>query len=134
MFENTLNYYSKSNQLRLFLASEVIFSLVRLKIRNCLKRFLRFGRFHCDLCVVLPTLPRSYQEGAQVRWVKSHDSCRRIASESYRPRCESLAFVGSYISLQTQKLVLIGPAFVVLRSPCPERRKLVDFVRRRLLN
>ena len=64
-----------------------------------------------------------------LRWAKSCESYRRIASE-ISPRFESLAFVGSNTSpppKKTQKLVLIGSAFVV---PQFEARDWRSFVQR----
>ena len=39
-----------------------------------------------------------------LRWTKSHDSYRRIASESYCLRFESLALVGAHIPLQNTEI------------------------------
>ena len=44
------------------------------------------------------TPPQSPPTRCFLRWMKSHDSFHRIASESYRRNFESLAFVGGRIS------------------------------------
>ena len=57
-----------------------------------------------------------------LRWAKSRDSYRRIASESYR--CDSNR--KSHLPPETQKLVLTDPAFVVLRFESRDWRSFVE--------
>ena len=64
--------------------------------------------------------------GHSLRWAKSRDSYRRGASESYRcdsNRKRSLAVISPS---ETQKLVLIDPAFVVLRFESRDWRSFVE--------
>ena len=67
-------------------------------------------------CFFLSPKTQGLEEG-QLRWAKSRESYRRIASARWS--------LGLISPAKTQDLVLIGPAFVALRFESRDWRSLV---------
>ena len=74
-----------------------------------------------------PNVPQQAFVVSGFRWAKSHDSYHRSASESYRCDSNRKRWLAVISPSETQKLVLIDPAFAVPRF---ESRAWRSFVQR----